>query len=53
MKNLRSILNSLHQESGAFSVYNFGRRAQADQVNKAYQSASHEARIPGLRQLWE
>ena len=28
-------------------------RDQADQVNKAYQSASYEARIPGLRRLWE
>ena len=53
IEDLRSILSSLHQESGAFSAYNFGRRAQADQVNKAYQSASYEARIPGLRQLWE
>ena len=35
IKDLRSILSSLHQESGAFSAYNFGRRAQADQVNKA------------------
>ena len=51
--DLRSILGSLYQGSGAFSAYNFGRRAQADQVNKAYQSASYEARIPGLRQLWE
>ena len=53
IKDLRSILSSLHQESGAFSAYNFGRRDQADQVNKAYQSASYEARIPGLRRLWE
>ena len=53
IKNLRSILNSLHQESGAFSAYNFGRTAQAYQVNKAYQSASYDARIPGPKQLWE
>ena len=53
VKDLRSILSSLHQESGAFSAYNFGRRDQADQVNKAYQSASYEARIPGVRRLWE
>ena len=53
IKDLRSILNSLRQGSGAFSAYNFGRRAQADQTNKVYQSASYEARIPGLRQLWE
>ena len=53
IKDLRSVLSSLHQESGAFSVYNFGRTDQADQVNKAYQSALYEARIPGLRRLWE
>ena len=53
IKDLRCILSSLHQESGAFSAYNLGRRDQADQVNKAYQSASYEARIPGLRRLWE
>ena len=53
-KNSHSILNSLHQESGAFSSYNFGWTAQADQaLNKAYQSAPYEVRIPGLRQLWE
>ena len=44
-------MSSLHQESGAFSAYNFGQRDQADQVNKAYQSASYEARIPGLREM--
>ena len=49
IKNLRSILSILHQKSGAFSAYNFGRRAQADQVNKAHQSASYA----GLSQLWE
>ena len=53
IKDLHSLLSSLHQESGAFSAYNFGRRDHADQVNKAYQSVSYEARIPGQRQLWE
>ena len=53
IKDLRSILSSLHQEAGAFSAYNFGRRDQADQVNKACKSVSYEARIPGLRRLWE
>ena len=38
IKDLRSIVSSLYQESGPFSAYNFGRRDQADQVNKAYQS---------------
>ena len=56
IKDLRSILSSLHQESGAFSAYNFGRRDQADQVNKAYQSASYvrsENYLGSGNRLWE
>ena len=53
IKILRSFLNSRHQESGEFSSCNFGWTAQADQVNKTYQSASYEARIPGPKELLE